>query len=85
MAATVLNSRRAIAMSIFVVRAFVQMRETLAMNQQIVAKLSEIDRKLECHDVEIQELVDAIRELMTPLPANGRRIGFELPARPGQE
>ena len=80
MAATVLNSKRAIEMSIFVVRAFVRMREALAMNQQIVTKLSEIEKRLEGHDVEIQELVDAIRELMTPLPSNSRRIGFEAPS-----
>jgi len=80
MAATVLNSKRAIEMSIFVVRAFVRMRQALAMNQQIVTKLSEIEMRLESHDVEIQELVDAIRELMAPLPANNRRIGFETPA-----
>jgi hypothetical protein len=80
MAATVLNSKRAIEMSIFVVRAFVRMRQALAANQQIVTKLSEIERRLEGHDVEIQELVDAIRELMAPLPANNRRIGFETPS-----
>ena len=80
MAATVLNSKRAIEMSIFVVRAFVRMRQALAMNQQIVTKLSEIEMRLESHDVEIQELVDAIRELMAPLPANNRRIGFAAPA-----
>lgn len=79
MAATVLNSKRAIEMSIFVVRAFVRMREALAANQQIVTKLSEIEKRLEGHDIELQELVDAIRELMTPLPANSRRIGFEAP------
>jgi phage regulator Rha-like protein len=85
MAATVLNSKRAIEMSIFVVRAFVRMRETLAANQQIVTKLSEIERRLEGHDAEIQELVDAIRELMAPLPANTRRIGFEAPANPARK
>ncbi len=81
MAATVLNSKRAIEMSIFVVRAFVRMREGLATNQQIVSKLAELERRFESHDVEIQELVEAIRELMAPLPANSRRIGFETPAR----
>ena len=80
MAATVLNSKRAIEMSIFVVRAFVRMREALDANQHIVTKLSEIEQRLEGHDIEIQELVDAIRELMAPLPANPRRIGFEAPA-----
>src|SRR5579864_738359 len=79
MAATVLNSRRAIKMSILVVRAFVRVRRALALNQQLTAKLEAIERHLEGHDSEIQELVDAIRDLMAPLPANSRRIGFELP------
>jgi phage regulator Rha-like protein len=80
MAATVLNSRRAIEMSIFVVRAFVRMREAFAMNQQIVAKLAELEHHLESHDADIQGLVEAIRELMVPLPASKRRIGFETPS-----
>ena len=82
MAATVLNSKRAIEMSVFVVRAFVRMREALVHNQQIVTKLSEIERRLESHDTDIQELVEAIRELMAPEPAKNRRIGFEVPAGP---
>jgi phage regulator Rha-like protein len=79
MAATVLNSQRAIEMSVFVVRAFVRMREALAANQKIMTKLAELESKLEHHDAEIQELMDAIRELMAPLPANNRRIGFSPP------
>ena len=63
MAASVLNSERAIQMSIFVVRAFVRMREALASNQQIVTKLAELERRLENHDGRIQNLVHAIREL----------------------
>lgn len=80
MAASVLNSKRAIEMSIFVVRAFVRMRESLLVNQRVVSKLSELESRLDSHDAELQELVDAIRELMEPLPANNRRIGFEMPA-----
>lgn len=79
MAASVLNSKRAIQMSIFVVRAFVRMREALAANQQIVAKLGELERRVENHDSQIQDLVHAIRELMVPPPPNRRRIGFETP------
>lgn len=79
MAATVLNSKRAIEMSLFVVRAFVRMRETLLVNERVASKLSELEERLDDHDAEIQELVDAIRELMTPLPASNRRIGFEAP------
>jgi phage regulator Rha-like protein len=79
MAATVLNSKRAIEMSIFVVRAFVGMRQALAVNQHVVSKLSELEARLDNHDAEIQDLVEAIRELMAPLPAHNRRIGFEAP------
>lgn len=80
MAASVLNSGRAIEMSIFVVRAFVQMRQALAFNQQVVSKLSELEERLDKHDGELQGLVEAIRELIEPLPANNRRIGFEIPS-----
>jgi len=78
MAASVLNSERADEMSIFVVRAFVRMREALAANRQIMAKLSEIEHRVETHDGNIQELIEAIRELMEPPPARSRRIGFSL-------
>ena len=84
MAATVLNSKRAIEMSLFVVRAFVQMRRTLVANQHVVSKLAELEARLDIHDGELQELVEAIRELVTPLPANTRPIGFELPDEPSQ-
>ena len=79
MAATVLNSKRAVEMSIFVVRAFVRMREALATNQKIVAKLKELEKRVGHHDADIQEIVDAIHELMKPPAAPGRKIGFELP------
>lgn len=80
MAASVLNSERAVEMSIFVVRAFVRMREALATNQHIMSKLAELEHQVEGHDGSIQELVEAIRELMEPPPATGRRIGFALSA-----
>jgi hypothetical protein len=80
MAATVLNSKRAVEMSIFVVRAFVRMREVLATNQKIFAKLRELERKVGNHDAQIQEIVGAIQEMMTPPAPPGRKIGFDLPA-----
>lgn len=82
MAANVLNSVRAIKMSIFVVRAFVRMREAFATNRQLLAKLSELEQRIESHDAEIHDLFDTIRELTAPLPAKNRRIGFELPPGP---
>ena len=80
MAATILNSQRAIEMSIFVVRAFVQMRQALLVNQHVMSKLSELEARLDSHDGEIQDLVNAIHELLAPLPASNRRIGFEAPS-----
>ncbi|HTR27047.1 MAG TPA: ORF6N domain-containing protein [Terriglobales bacterium] len=66
MAATVLNSKRAVEMSIFVVRAFVRMREALATSQKIMAKLRDLEDKFGAHDAQIQEIVEAIQEMMTP-------------------
>jgi hypothetical protein len=83
MAATVLNSERAVEMSVFVVRAFVRLREMLATNQQLAAKIDELETRLDTHDASIQDLLEAIRELMTPEPATGRKIGFQLP--PGKK
>jgi phage regulator Rha-like protein len=79
MAATVLNSKRAIEMSVFVVRAFVRMREMLAKNRQLAAKIDELDRRLETHDSAIQDLIEAIKELMIPEAVPRRKIGFLPP------
>ena len=80
MAATVLNSRRAIAMSLFVVRAFIRLREVLATNRQLAAKLDELDKKLQTHDSTIRGLIQAIRDLSAAEPPARRRIGFQLPS-----
>jgi len=83
MAATVLNSERAIEMSVFVVLAFVRMRRAIAGNRNVLTKLGELERRLEGHDAEIHALMEAIRELMTPEEPNRRRIGFETPEDEG--
>ena len=83
MAATVLNSERAIEMSVFVVLAFVRMRRAIAGNRHILTKLAQLEHRLKGHDADIQDLMDAIRELMNPEQPNRRRIGFEAPLEPG--
>jgi len=80
MAATVLNSARAVQMSLFVVRAFVRLREMLATNRQLAAKIDELEHRIETHDSALKELMAAIRELMRPKDPPRRRIGFTLPA-----
>lgn len=79
MAATVLNSERAIEMSVFVVLAFVRMRRAIATNRQILAKLAEVERRLEGHDADLRDLMEAIREMINPPDPPRRRIGFEAP------
>ena len=80
MAATVLNSPRAVEVSIFVVRAFVQLRELLAGHKELAKRLDElearIERKLMTHDQAIAGILDAIRQLMAPPPTKKRPIGF---------
>jgi phage regulator Rha-like protein len=66
MAANVLNTQRAIEVSMYVVRTFVRLRQLLATNKELARKLAELERKLENHDDSIRSLFDAIRQLMTP-------------------
>jgi ORF6N domain len=76
MAATVLNSPRAIEMSVYVVRAFVQLRELLASNSALSRKLDELEKKYRHHDEAIAAILSAIRELMHPPAPKRRGIGF---------
>jgi phage regulator Rha-like protein len=80
MAATVLNSERAVQMSVFVVRAFVRLREMLATNRRLAGKMHELENRLDTHDSVIQELIETIKDLMTPEESPRVRIGFQLPA-----
>jgi len=77
----VLSTQRAIEMSVFVVRAFVRLRDMLATNGKVVGKLLELERHLKGHDASIQAIIEAIRELMAPKPRRRRQIGFRVPVR----
>jgi hypothetical protein len=82
MAATVLNSPQAVLMSVLVVRAFVQMRETLTNHHELVRKRAELERRLTGHDGAIRHLFDVIRQLLGP-PESGpepprKQIGFTV-------
>jgi hypothetical protein len=77
MAATVLNSPEAVAMSVFVVRAFMQMREQLAANAAILKRLAEIDKTLLEHDSALRVIWTKLQPLLAPPPEKPRhRIGF---------
>ena len=81
MAANVLNTPLANQMSVFVVRAFIRLREIVSTHKELAHKLIELERKLEIHDAEIQSLVKAIRQLMAPPPSSRKKIGFQLRER----
>ena len=81
MAATVLNSSRAVEVSIYVVRAFVQLRELLAGHKELAKRVDQLEarleRKLTTQDQAIAGILEAIRELMRPPePPKKRKIGF---------
>ena len=78
MAANVLRSEQAIHMSVFVVRAFVRLREHVVANQAILKRLAEIDRTLLQHDSALLDLYEKLLPLLQPLPDQPKqRIGFD--------
>lgn len=85
MAATVLNSERAVLMSVFVVRAFVRLREMLASNRKLAGKLYELENRLDTHDTVILDLIKTIKELMVAKKSPRKRIGFQLAAVDAKE
>ncbi len=79
MAATVLNSPRAVAMSVYVIRAFVKMREDLAANASVLKRLAEIDKALLLHDGALRDIYQKLRPLLEPPPAPPKpEIGFHV-------
>ncbi len=79
MAANVLNSGRAAEMSVFVVRAFVRLREEFTNHRELATKLAELDRTVAGHDAQIRAIVEAIRQLVQPPSATPKRpIGFRV-------
>jgi hypothetical protein len=79
MLASVLNSAIAVQASVRVVRAFVRLREMVAANAQLAAKLKELERRFDSHDEAIANLFAALKQLLEPTDAPKRReIGFHV-------
>lgn len=88
MVANVLNSVKAVQMSVFVVRAFVKMREILTANKAFTGKLLELEKKLtgrlDVHEKAILHIIREIKKLMEPAPVpepKRRKIGFQVRER----
>jgi len=81
-AANILNSANAVHMSVFVIRAFVKMREQLVTNATILKRLAEIDKSLLVHDSALRDVYQKLLPLLSPPPDPPRRkIGFHHPGK----
>lgn len=80
MAASVLNSRRAVEMSIFVVRAFIRLREFSTTHAQFAVKLAVLERRVGRHDKALAQVIAALRRLILVPPRPARQIGFHADA-----
>lgn len=78
MLASVLNSPKAIEMSLFVVRAFIKLREILSTHKELAIKLKELELKIDSHDQQIQAIFDVINQLITPPDPPKRKMGFTI-------
>jgi hypothetical protein len=79
MLGNVLNSKTAVKASVRVVKVFISMREQLAAHKELAGKLAELEGRITGHDEALQNLFEAIRQLIEPpLPENRRQIGFHL-------
>jgi hypothetical protein len=72
-AANVLRNKRAVEVSVFVVRAFVRMREALSVHKDILRKINDMESK---YDGQFRLVFEALRKLMDPPAKPRRRIGF---------
>ena len=85
MAASVLNTQQAVEMSVFVIRAFVRLRNILNTQKALADKVQELEQRLTTHDTHIARIIEAIKQLTaSPQRGSTRQIGF-LPKQKGEE
>jgi phage regulator Rha-like protein len=78
MLASVLNSSRAVEISIYVVRAFIKLREILSTHKELARKLKELELKIDSHDQQIQAIFEVINQLISPPEKPKRKVGFTI-------
>ena len=77
MAAMVLNSPRAVQMSVFVVRAFLRLREWVAAQADFAARLADLEKRVGSHDHELRAIIQAIRGMLEPPAPPKKQIGVQ--------
>jgi hypothetical protein len=78
MLSSVLNSERAVHVNIAIMRAFVKLREVLTTNEALARKFETLEKRVGNHDEQIAEILDAIREMLSPGPLTKGEIGFHV-------
>ena len=81
MLSSVLRSPKAVQVNVAIMRAFVRLRETLAVHRELAHRLAELERRIEGQDANIQSLFETLRQLMTPPDPPAKRIGFDVRER----
>ncbi len=76
MLSSVLKSKRAVQVNIAIMRTFVQLRELLSSNSELMKKLEGLERKYETHDNHIKIVFNAIRRLMAEPKKKKYKVGF---------
>ena len=74
----ILKSKKAIAVNIEIMRAFVQLREIISFNKELAAKFDELSKRVDKHDEIIDSILEAIRGLIAPPEPEQKRIGFDV-------
>jgi hypothetical protein len=77
MLASVLNSERAVKISIYIIKVFVKLRELISTHKELQKKLDELESRVQNHDEEIREIFTAIRDLMVVAEKPKRKVGFK--------
>ena len=78
MAASILNSARAVDVSVFIVRAFVKLRKVISEHKEIARKIAQLERRMTEHDEQLIQIVNALKQLLKPDPPPKKyRIGFQ--------
>lgn len=76
MLSSVLRSRRAVAVNIEIMRTFVRLRNLVAAHKDLAIQLAKLEQSVAIHDEQIQAILSAIRQLMTPPLSKVKQIGF---------
>lgn len=79
MRSSVLRSPRAVRVNIEIMRAFVRLRELLATHKDLAQRLEDLEHRLRDHDLQLQRVFEAIRQLLLPPAKSSGKIGFEPP------